>query len=69
MILCMNCGKLETYKVEKIITSVTVHNEDGSLCEAYSISTKNSEPKCPKCGRDVKFFKDVEEVESEDEEE
>lgn len=65
----MNCGKLEIYKIKQIVTNVTIYNEDGSLCDTYSISAKNSEPKCPKCGRDVKFFKDVEELESEDEEE
>lgn len=60
MILCMNCGKQELYAQRRTITRLELYNENGELKEQTTTEVKYGEPRCPKCGRYVKFFKDVE---------
>lgn len=62
MILCMNCGKLELYAQRKTISRLELFNEDGELKESTNDEAKYGEPRCPKCGRRVKFFKSADEV-------
>ena len=68
MILCPKCGKVRTYKVREIIAREVIYDESGWVCDWKFVNERDSEPKCPKCGREVKFFKDVEEVEDESKE-
>lgn len=60
MILCMNCGKQELYAQRKTTSRLELFNEDGELKESTNDEIKYGEPRCPKCGRYVKFFKDIE---------
>ena len=62
MILCMNCGKQELYAKRKTISRLELFNEDGEHKESTRDWVKYGEPRCPNCGRYVKFFKDAEEV-------
>lgn len=64
MILCMKCGKLESYKIKQIVTEEIIYSDGGLPYATKVISTKNGEPRCTKCGRVVKFFKDAESEES-----
>jgi hypothetical protein len=61
----MNCGKLKSYKIKQIITNEIIYNDTDLSYVTKNTDTKYSEPKCPKCGRYVKFFKDADELESE----
>ena len=63
MILCPKCGKVKTYKVREIVTREVIYGESGLVFDWKFVKERKSTPKCPKCGRKVKFFKDVEEVE------
>ena len=63
MILCKNCGKQELYVQRKTISRLEFFNEDGELKESTDNVAKYDKPQCPKCGRYVKFFKDIDEVE------
>lgn len=63
MILCMNCGKQEFYVQRKTISRLEIFSENGKCKELPNDKIKYSEPRCPKCGRYVRFFKDVKEVE------
>lgn len=58
MIICRNCGKVKTYKTKVIVTREVIHSESGMVYDVKFVSEKNGEPRCPKCGRLVKFFKD-----------
>ncbi len=58
----MDCGKLEFYETKRTITDKIIYKGDGSPCVTYSISKEESEPRCLKCGRCVKFFKDADEL-------
>ena len=60
MIICRNCGKIKTYKIRQTIAREIIHSEGGMTQDIKVISTGNGEPRCPKCGRLVKFFKDEE---------
>jgi len=60
MVLCMKCGKLESYKIKQIVTEEIIYSDGGLPYATKYIGTKNGEPRCTKCGRIVKFFKDAE---------
>jgi len=60
MILCRNCGKENTYEVRQIVTREIIYGESGMVHDIKFVSKKESNPRCPKCGRLVKFFKDEE---------
>ena len=60
MILCRNCGKENTYKVRQILTREIIYGESGCLYDLKFVSKKEGKPRCPECGRLVKFFKDEE---------
>ena len=68
MILCPKCGKVKTYKVREIITREVIYGESGCMYDLKLVNERKSTPKCPKCGREVKFFKDAEEVEDDSKE-
>ena len=68
MILCPKCGKVKTYKIRQTVTREIIYSESGWMCDLKFVKERKSTPKCPKCGRKVKFFKDVEEVEDESKE-
>lgn len=60
MIICRNCGKVKTYKTKQIVTREIIYGESGMVRNFKLVSEKEGEPRCPKCGRLVKFFKDEE---------
>ncbi len=60
MIICRNCGKENTYKVRQIITREVIYGESGIIRDIKFVSKKEGKPRCIKCGRAVKFFKDEE---------
>ena len=60
MIICRKCGKMKTYKTRQILTREIIYGESGIIRDIKFVSKKESNPRCPKCGRLVKFFKDVE---------
>jgi hypothetical protein len=59
MIICRKCGKVKTYKTRQIVKREIVYDERG-LDHFKFISEKEGKPRCIKCGRLVKFFKDEE---------
>lgn len=48
MIVCMNCEKLETYKIREIITRELQYSEGGWIRSAKVVSEKEGERRCPK---------------------
>jgi hypothetical protein len=60
MIVCRKCGKVKTYKTRQIVKREIIYDESGMVHDFKLISEKEGEPRCPKCGRLVKFFKDEE---------
>lgn len=60
MIICKNCGKMKIYKTREIVTREIIYGESGMVHDFKLISEKESKPRCIKCGRLVKFFKDEE---------
>ena len=66
MILCLKCGIVDHYKIIQYFEQTKYCNENGECIETSDLADgKRTQPKCPICGREVKFFKDVEEVEDE----
>lgn len=63
MILCMNCGKQELYVQRKTISRLELFDENGELKESTDNEIKYDRPRCPKCGKYIKFFKDAKKVE------
>lgn len=63
MILCPKCGKVKTYKVRQTVAREIIYSESGWMCDRKDVNEGEGQPRCPKCGRVVKFFKDVKEVE------
>ena len=60
MIICRKCGKIKTYKTRQIDTREIIYDESGISRYFKFISERKTKPRCPKCGRLVKFFKDEE---------
>jgi len=60
MIICRKCGKVKNYKVRQIVTREVIYGESGIIRDIKFVSKKESNPRCPECGRLVKFFKDEE---------
>ena len=60
MIICRNCGRVDTYKIRQTVAREIILSEGGMPQDIKVISTGSGEPRCPKCGRLVKFFKDEE---------
>ena len=60
MIVCRNCGKIKTYKARQIVTREVIYSESGMVRDIKFVSKKEGKPRCIKCGRAVKFFKDEE---------
>lgn len=62
MILCMNCGKQDYYIKKLNITMDVSYTESGNcIGEKKHNERLENVPRCPKCHREVKLFKDVEE--------
>ena len=61
MIICRKCGKVKAYKARQIVTREVIYGESGMVRDIKFVSKKEGKPRCIKCGREVKFFKDVEE--------
>lgn len=68
MILCPKCGKVRTYKVRQTVTRENIYSESGWMYDSEFVNEGKGQPRCTECGRVVKFFKDVEEVEDESKE-
>lgn len=63
MILCMNCGKVDTYRLTARAIKKMYFNETGECVGEKSERTiypnlNDQVPRCPNCGRVVKLFKD-----------
>ena len=57
MILCRIGGKVETYKVIKYFHQTSFVDENNKCIEtAKAVVDRYTEPRCPKCGRTVKFL-------------
>lgn len=65
MILCPKCGRVDNYKITQCFKKTKYFNENGEWLSTGSLVPygTRTQPKCLKCGRKVKFFKDAEEVE------
>jgi hypothetical protein len=53
----MNCGKQELYAQRRTISRLELYTENGELKEQTNTEVKYGEPRCPKCGRYVKFLR------------
>lgn len=61
MILCMNCGKVDTYRLTARAIKRMYFNETGECVSEEDTGTvyqSDQVPRCPNCGRVVKLFKD-----------
>lgn len=61
MILCMNCGKVDTYRLTARTIKRMYFNEAGECVSEEDTGTvyqSDQVPRCPRCGRTVKLFKD-----------
>lgn len=62
MILCMMCGKVDTYRLTAHTVKDMYFNEVGECVGEKSARTvyprmNEQSPRCPNCGRVVKIFK------------
>ena len=63
IILCMKCGKVEKYKVTKYFHQISFFDVNDKCIETVeAVADRYTKPRCPKCGRIVKFFKETEEL-------
>ncbi len=60
MIVCRNCGKVKTYKIRQTVVREIIYSESGMIHDYKFVREGKGQPRCPKCGRLVKFFKDEE---------